>query len=100
MGENAAGPSNEVLEYLRLVLGVPIIVALTHPFVAGPITNTMYSDFQTFPSASSSLAPADLAQLGAPSATVECKLLGADEEAVKAGSYRGEVACHPRLLKV
>lgn len=80
-----AGPSNEVIEYLRLTLGVPIIVALTHPFVAGPIANTMYSDFQKFTNGG------ELSQVGAPSATMECKLVNVDEEAAKNGSYRGEV---------
>ena len=80
-----AGPSNEVIEYLRLALGVPIIVALTHPLVAGPISNTMYSDFQIFPNSG------ELSQVGAPSATMECKLVNANEEAIKDGTYRGDV---------
>lgn len=54
--------------------------------MAGPITNTMYSDFQSFGDQGES------SQVGAPSATVECKLLHIDEEAVKSGSYRGEVS--------
>jgi hypothetical protein len=83
---SAAGPSTECIEYLRVVLGIPVIVTLTHPLVVGPVTNTLFNDFQSFPSDGLT------GHVGCPSATVECKLIGVDEEQVKEEVYRGEVS--------
>ena len=63
-------------------------MALTHPFVAGPIANTMYWDFQKFTNGG------EFSQVGAQSATMESKLVNVDEEVAKNGSYRGEVCSH------
>jgi len=74
---------------MRIALGIPIIVAMTHPLVAGPVTNTLFHDYQRFPAKDGKTG---LYHVGGPSATVECKLIGVDEDAVKANSYRGEVS--------
>ena len=80
------GPSYETVEFLRITLGVPIIVAMTHALVAGPITNTLFGDFQRFTG-----GPGDMNHLGAPSATMECKLTDINEEQGVAGIYRGSL---------
>jgi len=98
-----AGPSQDVLEFLRIALGIPIIVALTHPFVAGPVSNSLYYDFQSFtnqaaPSSHSAPGGADDltfgagAHLGCPSATMECKLIDVNEDDALSGNYRGHVS--------
>lgn len=87
-------PSNESLEYLRLVLGVPIVVVLTHPLVAGPVTTTMMHDLQQFASLG------EYAHLGAPCAGIECKLVDVHEVDVKAGVYKGELVLRgPSVVK-
>jgi len=73
---------------MRVTLGIPVVVTMTHPLVAGPVTNTLFHDFQRFPSQSSSNG---YAHVGAPSATLECKLLGVEDDVVKSGVYEGEV---------
>lgn len=83
-----AGPSAEVVDFMRIALGIPIVVAMTHPLVAGPVTNTLFHDYQRFPTMSS---PNGYAHVGAPSATLESKLIGADDDVVKSGVYEGEV---------
>lgn len=75
---------------MRLVFGVPVIIAMTHPLVVGPVTNTMYHDLQRFPE-SSTEGEQGAVHVGAPSTTLECKLLGLSEDDVNAGVYRGEV---------
>lgn len=72
-----------------MALGIPVVVAMTSPLVAGPVTNTLYHDYQRFPSLSISNAQA---HVGAPSATLECKLIGVDDDVVKSGLYQGEVS--------
>lgn len=74
---------------MRIALGIPVIVAMTHPLVAGPVTNTLFYDFQRFPSKPKTNS---YAHVGAPSATLECKLIGVEDDVVKAGVYQGEVS--------
>lgn len=90
---STAGPSSEVVDFMRMALGIPVIVAMTSPLVAGPVTNTLYHDYQRFPSPSAS---SGYAHVGAPSATLECKLIGVDDDVVKTGVYQGEVSIVPR----
>lgn len=87
--DSTAGPSSEVVNFMRVTLGIPVVITMTHPLVAGPVTNTLFHDFQRFPSQSSSNG---YAHVGAPSATLECKLLGVEDDVVKSGVYEGEVS--------
>lgn len=88
VSNNAAGPSSEVVDFMRMALGIPVVVVMTHPLVAGPVTNTLFHDYQRFPSLSSGNG---YAHVGAPSATLECKLIGVEDDVVKSGVYEGEV---------
>lgn len=82
----SAAPSYEVLEFLRIVLGIPVIVALTHPLVVGPISHTMFYDFQEF------RGQGELSHVGCPAATMELKLVNGNESDLEQGNYRGEVS--------
>ena len=84
--DGSTGPTHDTVEFLRIVLGIPIVVALTHPLVAGPISNTLYHDYQRF-----TASPSDASHVGCPSATIECKLIDVDEAAAQEGVYRGKL---------
>lgn len=97
MSLSVAGPTAEVVDFMRMALGVPVVVMMTHPLVAGPVTNSLFHDFQRFPSASKTNA---YAHVGAPSATIESKLIGVNDDLVKSGVYEGELAIRgPSVLR-
>lgn len=95
--DEGSGPAEEVVDYLRIVLGIPIIVSLTHPCIAGPVTNTLYHDYQSFGKSLISTAPPSAtargtsSHVGGPSTAMECKLVDVSEDDALNGTYRGQL---------
>ncbi|KAE9406368.1 hypothetical protein BT96DRAFT_915352 [Gymnopus androsaceus JB14] len=73
----------KVLTPARVALSCPIINALTHPVVAGPVFASNALDLQDFPALEEA---STLAVVGPPTVSVEAKLLGLDDTAVEAGA--------------
>jgi long-chain acyl-CoA synthetase len=66
----------------RIALSIPLVNAFIHPLVAAPVFASHPLDLQDIPSPSG----VKVAHTGPPSANVEVKLAGVDDETVEAGS--------------
>jgi len=80
------------LETFRCAFGTPAVSTMSHPFLLAPLSHGHFYDYQRLPPPGVfRLTGKEKAHVGPPSAGVELKLRGSEEEIAK-GRIRGEVS--------
>jgi long-chain acyl-CoA synthetase len=76
------------LTLARVVLSIPLVIAHIHSFSAGPLFASHSGDLQIFPAPSQNTTDpfAYISHVGPPSANVEAKLVGVEDDSVENGS--------------
>ncbi|KAM0792439.1 hypothetical protein ACM66B_005116 [Microbotryomycetes sp. NB124-2] len=86
------------LESFRTILGQPCVATKAHAFLLAPLSAAMLYDLQRLPRpGSEEVDMREVAHVGPPTAGVEIKLLGKEEE-IQRGRVRGELLVRSPLL--
>ncbi|GAA5951745.1 hypothetical protein JCM3765_003104 [Sporobolomyces pararoseus] len=86
------------LETFRCTFGTPAVSTLSHPFLLAPLSHGHFYDYQRLPPPGVfRLTGKEKAHVGPPSAGVEIKLRGSEEE-IEKGRIRGEIFIRSPVL--